>query len=106
MDLSGEAIALAVKEVKQVVLFYIRKPLKTQKSRLAAEAKAEVTKVNEHFARERSAEFGIFRGYHSSCYAAWGKTSCCVAWSCYYTLELEREDGNTSRLHGFVHLKQ
>jgi hypothetical protein len=32
-----------------VSYFKIREPLKTQKSRLAAEAKAEFTKVNEHF---------------------------------------------------------
>jgi hypothetical protein len=37
-------------EINKQLIIYKRESLKTPKSRLATEAKAEFTKVNEHFA--------------------------------------------------------
>jgi hypothetical protein len=46
--------------------------LKTPKSRLATEAKAEFTlEVNEHFAERSNAEFGVFRGAQGDFNVGW-----------------------------------
>jgi hypothetical protein len=59
-DFTDFRFTFQVLNIKQhFIKLYFREPLKTQKSRLAIEAKAEFTKV---LPRERSADFGVFRG--------------------------------------------